>query len=135
MNQTYTKDYDEWNARRERSVRNDDNQRLRLDIPENLRSQFKGFAFGPMVLDDDDVAHACKAKVLDHGDSIYNYDYSDCYLLDYHIVVHDTHSFDDEHNIDFNAPRTCTTDIRLRYAGQELSLHTVDTTDDVAAQS
>jgi hypothetical protein len=122
MNQTYTKDYDEWNNRRERSERLTGTEQIPLSVPENLRTQFKGFAFGPMVMDDDDVAHACQTRVFVEGDSICNYDYSDCYLLDYHILVYDTRPTDTEHNIDLNASYTNRTSIRVRYSGQELSL-------------
>jgi hypothetical protein len=120
MNQTYTKDYDEWNNRRERSERVKGSEQIPLSVPENLRTQFKGFAFGPIVLDDDDVAHACQTRVLGEGDSICNYDFSDCYLLDYHIIVYYTRSLDKEYNGDINAPYTSTTGIRVRYSGQEL---------------
>jgi hypothetical protein len=124
MNQTYTKDYDEWNNRRERSERVKGSEQIPLSVPENLRTQFKGFAFGPIVLDDDDVAHACQTRVLGEGDSICNYDYSDCYLLDYHIVVtnHRVYRAEDG-NVDIrDVPYNfdCVTGIRVRYSGQEL---------------
>jgi hypothetical protein len=122
MKQTYTTDYDEWNNRRERSERVTGTEQLPLSVPANLRTQFKGFAFGPVFLDDDGNAHECKTRVIPEGDSICNYDYSDCYLLDYHIIVYDTRPTDTEHNIDLNAPYTNRTGIRVRYSGQALSL-------------
>jgi hypothetical protein len=130
MNETYTTDYDEWNTRRERTERIDGGEQLPLSVPEYLRAQFKGFAFGPIVLDNDDVIHACQTRVLGKGDSICNYDYSDCYLLDYHIVVHDTRSLDKEYNVDINAPYTSMTGIRVRYSGQEKALDQKRATDE-----
>jgi hypothetical protein len=130
MNQTYTKDYDEWNNRRERSERVKGSEQIPLSVPENLRTQFKGFAFGPIVLDDDDVAHACQTRVLGEGDSICNYDYSDCYLLDYHIVVYDTRPIDTNHDIDLNAPYMNKTGIRVRYSGQEKAMDQEKATDE-----
>jgi hypothetical protein len=64
MNQTYTKDYDEWNNRRSRTDRIDGGEQLPLSVPANLRTQFKGFAFGPVFLDDDGNAHECKTRVI-----------------------------------------------------------------------
>lgn len=130
MNQTYTKDYDEWDSRRERSNRVKNSEQVPLSVPENLRAQFKGFAFGPIVLDDDGKTHACQTRVLVEGDSICNYDYSDCYLLDYHIIVYETRPTDTEHNIDLNAPYTNRTGIRVRYSGQSLPLQKAESIED-----
>jgi hypothetical protein len=125
MNQTYTKDYDEWNNRRSRTDRIDGGEQLPLSVPANLRTQFKGFAFGPVFLDDDGNAHECKTRVIPAGDSICNYDYSDCYLLDYHIVVsnHRVYRGEDGNNVgdirDVPYNFDCVTGIRVRYSGQE----------------
>jgi hypothetical protein len=123
MNQTYTKDYAEWNKLRERSMPIVSAEQIPLSVPEHLHTQFKGFAFGPMVLDDDEVVHACATQLLADGDSICNYDFSDCYLLDYHLIVSNTQPFDKEGNIDLDARWQGITGIRVRFSGQAVPLY------------
>jgi hypothetical protein len=119
MNQTYTTDYDEWDTHRRRELSNLVGETIPLTVPNPVRSTFKGFAFGPVVLDEDEQVHLCKTRALKPGESINNYDFSECYLLEYTMLVSDGKPLDDGFAPQMDEPWHRTTAVRLRYSGDE----------------
>jgi hypothetical protein len=114
MTETYTTDYALWNSNRARVQRDLHTEVIPLTVPDNLRTQFKGFTDTPVLLDEEDNVHACKVKVIDDGDSICNYNFDDCFLLAYEMKVSDAPVI--------GGPCRQNVETYIRFAGQETSL-------------
>lgn len=122
MNQTITIDKDEWQRSREQRHANanphaDNVSMIHLPLPAQL--EFKAYALAPVILDDNDNTLACKTKALKDDDSLMNYDFSDCYILDYFMNIGDAPTLDkDTWKPDFDKPWQFTSGRMIRYAGE-----------------
>lgn len=122
MNQTITNDRAEWDERRAARY-SDPNEfatninMLQLPLPGPLA--VKGYALMPVIQDEDGEILACKTRALSDNDSLMNYDFSQCYILDYFMNIGELPSLNTEtFEVEPDKPWYFTSGRMVRYAGE-----------------
>ena len=121
LEKTYTTDYNEWFEKRtEESARlhkEAGGLGIHIVLPLPPKFKVKGYALHHTVADDDGT-HYVKTRSVPEGDSIMNYDFSECYILEYSLNYTEMPSVcPDTFDVDWNDWKVSTKRM-IRYSGE-----------------
>lgn len=121
MKKSYTTDYDEWNAKRTSgrshpAFHGPDYGVVQLPLPAQLKC--KGYALSPVMTDDEGNQLECKSRVVKDGESLMDYDFSNCYIHDYMLIFSEVPQLNENFEIEQDKPWHVVIGRKIRFAGE-----------------